>query len=143
MACNILLQTGGKIVLESGAGYLLLNNCVVPDVEGGGLPQDNYYQPYIRRDKQEAAQDIVRAETSLIDLRQRAQEARLREIALRQSNDLADEQELARALSAQIYLTKQIAIEARRLLVLRNNLALIVLSAANPFLRIGGVKTIM
>lgn len=103
---------------------------------GGGLGDYYPWTPGGTVKKKTLQEDIIKVETSLIDLRQKAQEARLKELTLQRRQDQKARQELARMEAETRFLHQQIQFEQRRLLHLQNDLALLVLLMCNPFLSV-------
>ncbi len=143
MACNILLQTGDKLLLQTG-DFLLLTNCVVDEFQPLGNKKD-YHGGHYNKHKyddleQYLGKEIVAVETTVIDLKQREQEARLRQLELTRLADARSKMELARVEAEMAFFRNEILLNQRRLLDLQNQLALLVLSMAYPFLNLGGLK---
>lgn len=129
------------------SGYLGIAVIPVDDETSGGSVYGHYAynDPYNPARKEVLAESIVQVETSLIDLQRRAQELRLKEIALRRTqetkyNQLKEEAKLQASLA---FILQQIELERRNLLALQNEFALLVLIMSCPFLKLGGVQTIM
>lgn len=86
------------------------------------------------------ATEIIAVETSVIDFKQREQEARLKQLQLMRLADARSIMELARVEAEMDFFQEQILLNQKRLLNLQNQLALLVLSMAYPFLNLGGLK---
>jgi len=84
--------------------------------------------------------EIIAVETVVIDLKQREQEARLKQLELIKLADARSMKELSRLEAEMAFFREQILLNQKRLLDLQNQLALLVLSMAYPFLNLGGLK---
>ncbi len=74
--CYILLQNGGKIIKQSGDGFLLLTNCVVDEEpRGGGFYNERDLQNYRKTLKQIADAADSRLFKKLVEKIEVAQES--------------------------------------------------------------------
>jgi hypothetical protein len=122
---------------QSNAYQVNGGSVVIPEMSGGlDYSHYAYNDPYNVRHKEVLEESIVQAETSLIDLRQRAQELRLKQLARQTAKDLREMAQLEASLK---FIQEQIILESRNLLRLQNEFALLILIMSCPFLRIGGV----
>jgi hypothetical protein len=150
-SCFILLQTGGRIKKQDNTGFILLTNCVVIPEEDNvlGNKKDYHQGHYIKHDHnavyrkvieeyQKEQLSLAEAESRVIDMQKRAQEMRLEQIRLQQLQN--QEAELAELANAMQLFMSMIEEEKRKIIILRNNLAFLVLMMADPFLMVGGVR---
>lgn len=127
MACNILLEDGGRILLEDGSGFLLLENCIVG---GGGIikSQPTYAQ---NRDKWLREQAKLEEDRNLYQAQLEAVNAQIAQLEAQRLADLSDikMQSELRALFDKL---QEIQIKIRYLKIMEDD-NIIILSCVNKF----------
>ena len=131
--CNILLQTGGKIIKQAADGFLLLANCVADAIApNGGARQE--YQPthYELRHRKDIERKFEEAKLDL-----KATQIKIDNLEFKRLHDLADQAlqiELLQLLAQQHQLMQLInQLQQQKLRALNDDEEILMLLVAGQF----------
>lgn len=144
--CYILLQNGGRIIKQSGDGFLLLTNCVVTpeDTVLGGdfshldtwLERQNEKYRGAKREKERKEQEIIEQKLAVQALLNEKRDLEKQKLKQNEKQITALQREIESANNILKLLNEQLAKYEADLLIQHNLLAEILLMDSDPFYRL-------